>query len=998
MTVPTQPVTINLADFGGDAVDGVVVTARLSGVDYTADGIFVNTVPVTGTTVAGVVVLELFPNAVAPDGLGTLGTTVRVTARMSGSKRLDVEAMIPNRPCNLAQELVPSGAVPLTEAQLALLAARTALANAEAVVAAAASLLGTSQFATYAAHRLYTGTSQSTFVTGYLATAAPAGIAGAFVRDDFDTTSGAMCTGSIAPIAAPIAPSLGSNAGGALAATTYYVRTTYVTAAGETVVSPEASIAVAVNRVLVVTTPAAADGVTGWNVYVGTSAGTGTKRNTTANAIGANWTQPTTGLPTGWGPPPAAGSAGSTLTVSAVSSGSLTDQLEVSPASTGIGLGRIADQFSGAAGGVGKYTLYTSVTLASAALLVDNGGTCLVAANGKRWKRVYTGDMIADWFSVSATDAQWAIQAAIEAAPAFSSVGLSASQYTIGNTIVGKDNVTLDLKWTKITARAGTSFEYMVLATGKTGWHVINGTLDANKANRESVQGIRFMGGGLITCVESSFRFINARNCLGFNSIPAVAMAIGGGSSKCKFATCHAQDCGDESGTKGSDAFFMSGDNNIGNACTAENCTDTAFACESSNNSGYIGCSMKHCSVLGAISNATNVDKRGNFLNGLSGIDWKAGVTGGIQVAAYQAGHLLDCVINSVSLTAPDPLRGIGPGINIRKPFETSTGDAVTTVFAYTTPISDSAYLEVLVNGVVKTLGVDYTLSGVGSSSGGNVTFTVAPAAAATVVRRTVGKVNGLVINGGNINQTTTQGVVVDGINVRIMGLDIKNTGAAAVQFQDTSTGAVSACSLNSSVSFGVVAQGNARVKVMGGLIETTSIGAYALGSSTMTLVGVDIANGTTCAAAAGTARLTVDGCNISGYTTTGVLGSDTTTVKVVGGTITTSTGGAYASAIGVRGADSASVTIIGTDINGGGTSIAANNTSTVFAYVANTVASTTIRYAKDVGANLNCGGYLANTPMVNNSSAGAPAGAPTAKYQVFDRAGNNLGFAPLYN
>src|SRR5205085_12084314 len=65
-----------------------------------------------------------------------------------------------------------------------------------------------------------------------------------------------------------------------------------------------------------------------------------------------------------------------------------------------------------------------------------------------------------------------------------------------------------------------------------------------------------------------------------------------------------------------------------------------------------------------------------------------------------------------------------------------STGNGVTTVFPYSFRILSSADLEVTVNGVVKTLGVDYTISGVGSGGGGDVTFIAAPANGATVIRR----------------------------------------------------------------------------------------------------------------------------------------------------------------------------------------------------------------------------------------------------------------------
>ena len=98
------------------------------------------------------------------------------------------------------------------------------------------------------------------------------------------------------PIAAPAAPVLASVAGGTIAATTYFVKVTYVTPLGETVASVESSLAVALDYLLVVDSPVAESGATSYNVYVSTTTGTETKQNSVAIAIGTNWTEPTTGL------------------------------------------------------------------------------------------------------------------------------------------------------------------------------------------------------------------------------------------------------------------------------------------------------------------------------------------------------------------------------------------------------------------------------------------------------------------------------------------------------------------------------------------------------------------------------------------------------------------------------------------------------------------------------------------------------------------------------
>jgi phage tail sheath protein FI len=100
----------------------------------------------------------------------------------------------------------------------------------------------------------------------------------------------------------PAAPLLSTAAAGVLLARTYFVVTTYFNpASGETTVSPEATVAVPLNNVLVVTSPAARSGFTQYRVYVGNAPGTETLQATVN--LGANFTEPTTGLVAGATPP-----------------------------------------------------------------------------------------------------------------------------------------------------------------------------------------------------------------------------------------------------------------------------------------------------------------------------------------------------------------------------------------------------------------------------------------------------------------------------------------------------------------------------------------------------------------------------------------------------------------------------------------------------------------------------------------------------------------------
>lgn len=103
-----------------------------------------------------------------------------------------------------------------------------------------------------------------------------------------------------AGLAAPSAPTLTQVATGALAAHTYFAKITYVSESGETVASSEASLAVSINNVLHIASPAALTGATGWNAYVSLTTNTETKQNGgTPIAIGTAWQEPTSGLVSG---------------------------------------------------------------------------------------------------------------------------------------------------------------------------------------------------------------------------------------------------------------------------------------------------------------------------------------------------------------------------------------------------------------------------------------------------------------------------------------------------------------------------------------------------------------------------------------------------------------------------------------------------------------------------------------------------------------------------
>jgi len=72
--------------------------------------------------------------------------------------------------------------------------------------------------------------------------------------------------------------------------------------------------------------------------------------------------------------------------------------------------------------------------------------------------------------------------------------------------------------------------------------------------------------------------------------------------------------------------------------------------------------------------------------------------------------------------------------ITAQTPYNSYTGNGSATVYAYTFKIFADSDLAVYVDGTLKTLTTDYTVSGAGTASGGNVTFGTAPANGLTVL------------------------------------------------------------------------------------------------------------------------------------------------------------------------------------------------------------------------------------------------------------------------
>jgi hypothetical protein len=277
---------------------------------------------------------------------------------------------------------------------------------------------------------------------------------------------------------------------------------------------------------------------------------------------------------------------------------------------------------------------------------------------------------VKDWGAVGdgVTDDTAAIEAAIAAAPPNGTLIFPAGIYICGSQVdIARDDLTIIAYGATLRAKAGAQFEYVLYGINRSRVRVVGLTIDANGANRSAGQTVRFIGGYFGLSTDCEFVDCVAKGALGYLSVPGVGLAIGGGA-RCHVKTCKAIDCGGTSGTNGADGIYVSGDNCLIVACDTENCTDTGQVLENANNCGIIGGTTKNCNAGAAITNATNFDKRGNYIKGLSIIDWNSAVTGGVQIGCPGAtnGDLYDTEID-VIVVAPTVGKGTGPAINVRK-------------------------------------------------------------------------------------------------------------------------------------------------------------------------------------------------------------------------------------------------------------------------------------------------------------------------------------------
>lgn len=211
-----------------------------------------------------------------------------------------------------------------------------------------------------------------------------------------------------------------------------------------------------------------------------------------------------------------------------------------------------------------------------------------------------------------------------------------------------------------LRAAPGTSFEYLLSAVGRRGVTVTGLSLDVNQAQRRGVQRHRFMGLGLDACAECTLSGIAVRGTLGYDGIPAAAIAIAGEGRGVSVSRVTLEACG--TALQPSDGLYMSGDDHVATRIAARGVTDTAVVLEACNRSRIHDVDVRDGSAAAAVTNITPYPKRGNAITGIVGRNLNAPVTGWVQVGCPVAsvGDLLDTVI------AADLSVGPGPGINVR--------------------------------------------------------------------------------------------------------------------------------------------------------------------------------------------------------------------------------------------------------------------------------------------------------------------------------------------
>jgi hypothetical protein len=214
-------------------------------------------------------------------------------------------------------------------------------------------------------------------------------------------------------------------------------------------------------------------------------------------------------------------------------------------------------------------------------------------------------------------------------------------------------------------AKASTNYEKVLWATGLSNVFVIGLRVDVNQANRVSSLTTRSVGIYLDTMTDSKVIACTVENAIGYTAIPGFGIAVAGASVRSSVDNSTAKNCGIVG--KEADGIFVGGTQCFINNGTALNCLDTGLVIASSNQSGINGGTTRGCSVVFAIVNETNAVCSGNFAIGVTGYDWNASVTGGIQIGcpvAAATGDLLNTTLTGIQI---ERAAGAGPALNLRR-------------------------------------------------------------------------------------------------------------------------------------------------------------------------------------------------------------------------------------------------------------------------------------------------------------------------------------------
>jgi hypothetical protein len=365
------------------------------------------------------------------------------------------------------------------------------------------------------------------------------------------------------------------------------------------------------------------------------------------------------------------------------------------------------------------------------------------------------------------------IQAAINATPAYSVLDLQGGIYVISATLTVPTDY-IGIQNGRIIAAAGSQFEFMLSATGRTGVVIRDIEFDANGPNRIGGQSVRHCGAAFITCTDCSFINVTALNARGYNNVSGIGLTAAGQSTRCLIQQCRLIDCGEAGNIPATDGdgVFTSGTQNVISNCIGVNCTDVSFVIENSNCSVISGCSSLNSYCGAAITAAGTEHRRGNIIHGLTVGEWEGANTGGVQLGTIGSGsgNLYDTIIGDVTIYTTTPTRGNGAAILVRQ------------------------------------------------GSGG--------------------KTIGLNINNVRVSGSNNQGILVTGDSVVVSNTTVQGTTDACIQFQNTSTACeVNTCRLIGG-SFGVAASGNAVVRVTNSQLQSQSSNAlYAFSTAQITSI-----------------------------------------------------------------------------------------------------------------------------------------------------------------